>query len=108
MKNTDRLSRRTLLAASGAVIATSAFPRFAAAAEKVSEDDPTAVALGYVHDASQVDTAKWTKRVGSDGAKQFCNNCALYVDQGDGWGGCSIFQNRLVAGAGWCNAWIAK
>ena len=107
MKSSTNISRRTLLAAAGGIIATSAIPRVATAAEKVTEDDPTALALGYLHDASKVDTAKWSKRAGSEGAKQFCHNCSLYVDQGDGWGGCSIFQNRLVAGEGWCNAWIS-
>ncbi|MCX2980880.1 hypothetical protein EYC98_08380 [Halieaceae bacterium IMCC14734] len=107
MKNSDTISRRTLLTAAGAIIATSAFPRSTVAADKVSEDEATAVALGYLHDATQVDTNKWPKRAGAEGAKQLCNNCALYVDQGDGWGGCSIFQNRLVAGEGWCNAWVA-
>ena len=108
MSNELRFTRRDIIAATGAIIATSALPRLANAAEKVTEDDPTAVALGYHHDASKVDTSKWTKRAGADGAKQLCNNCALYVDQGDGWGSCSIFQGRLVNGDGWCNAWVAK
>ncbi len=108
MSNSKKFSRRDVLAASGAIIATSLVPRISLAADKVTEDDPTAVALGYQHDASKVDTAKWAKRAGDAGANQFCNNCALYVDQGDGWGACSIFQGRLVNGNGWCNAWIAK
>lgn len=102
-----RISRRNLLAASGALIASTALPHTAQAADKVPEDDPTAVALGYRHDAGSVDTAKFPKRAGDAGAKQFCDNCALYVDQGDGWGTCSIFQGRLVAAKGWCNAWVA-
>ncbi len=108
MSNSKKISRRDVLAAGGAIIATSLVPGISLAADKVTEDDPTAVALGYLHDASKVDTAKWAKRAGDAGAKQFCNNCALYVDQGDGWGACSIFQGRLVNGQGWCNAWIAK
>ncbi|MDJ0878685.1 MAG: high-potential iron-sulfur protein [Halieaceae bacterium] len=108
MSNSKKFTRRDVLAASGALIATSLVARPSFAADKVTEDDPTAVALGYLHDATKVDTAKWAKRAGDAGAKQFCNNCALYVDQGDGWGACSIFQGRLVAGGGWCNAWIAK
>ena len=107
MSKDFNISRRNLIAATGAIIATSALPRVGVAADKVTEDDPTAVALGYRHDASTVDTTKFTKRAGDAGAKQFCNNCALYVDQGDGWGSCSIFQGRLVAGVGWCNAWVA-
>jgi hypothetical protein len=108
MKTKPTLTRRKLLSAGGAIIATTAIPQFAKASDKVTEDDPTAVALGYLHDASQVDTAKWPKRAGAEGAQQFCHNCALYVDQGDGWGTCSIFQARLVKGEGWCNAWITK
>ncbi len=29
----------------------------------------------------------------------------LYVAGADGWGGCSIFQSKLVKGEGWCSAW---
>lgn len=76
---------------------------------KVSEDDPTAVALGYVHDAAAVDTARFPKRAGEAGAKQFCYNCSLYqADAEAEWGKCSIFPGKLVKGAGWCNAWVAK
>lgn len=76
---------------------------------KVSEDDPTAVALGYVHDAASVDTSKFPKRAGEAGATQFCDNCSLYqAAEGEEWGKCSIFPGKLVKGAGWCNAWVAK
>jgi hypothetical protein len=108
MSNSNKFSRREILAAGGAIIATSLIARSATAQDRVPEDDPTAVALGYLHDAGKVDTSKWAKRAGADGAKQFCDNCALYQDTGDGWGTCSIFQGRLVKGRGWCNAWIAK
>lgn len=108
MKNEYKLTRRNMIAAAGAIIATSALPRVGVAADKVPEDDATAVALGYKHDATAIDTAKWPKRAGEEGAKQFCNNCALYQDQGDGWGSCSIFGGRLVNGNGWCNAWVGK
>ena len=107
MTDRTKLTRRDILAATGAIIASSAIPQLAQAQEKVPEDDPTAVALGYKHDANAVDTAAFPKRAGDAGAKQLCSNCALYVDKGDGWGTCSIFQGRLVAGDGWCNAWVA-
>ena len=106
MNKKPGITRRDMLALGGAIIATSAIPHLATAADKVPEDDPTAVALGYKNDATTVDTAKWSKRAGDAGAKQFCNNCALYGDQGDGWGTCSIFGGRLVNGEGWCNAWV--
>jgi len=107
MNSKSRFTRRDIIALSGAIIATSAMPRLAAAADKLEEDDPTAIALGYKHDATAVDTTKFPKRAGDEGAKQFCDNCSLYVDEGDGWGQCSIFPGKLVAGKGWCNAWVA-
>jgi hypothetical protein len=69
---------------------------------RVSEDDPTAKALNYVHDARKVDAAKRA-------STSFCNNCALYSGGADDeWGKCSIFPGKLVAGEGWCSAWAAK
>lgn len=77
---------------------------------KLTEDDPTAKALGYKHDASTVDVKAFPKRAGEEGMKQFCSNCALWdkaAAEGAEWAGCSLFQNRLVAAKGWCNAWVA-
>ena len=76
------------------------------AAERITEDHPTAVALGYVHDASTVDVAKYPKRAGEEGAKQFCDNCIHYKETEPGWGTCGLFPNLLVAGPGWCNVWV--
>jgi hypothetical protein len=89
-------------AAAGLIIARSATADMPA----LSESDATAVALGYVEDASAVDTAKWSKKAGPDGDKQMCSTCSLYQAQDDVWGGCSIFPGKKVKGAGWCNAWI--
>lgn len=116
MSNKRKLSRRQFLgtalaAAALAPVAGRGLVPFAHAGSlaKVSEDDPTAVALGYVHDASKVDTAKFPKRAGAAGATQFCDNCSLYqAGEGEEWGKCSIFPGKLVKGAGWCNAWVAK
>ena len=77
--------------------------------EIVDESNPLAVSLGYKHDAGEVDTKNFPKRSGEAGEIQYCFNCALY--QGgtdDAWSACSIFQNKLVAGRGWCNAWVAN
>jgi hypothetical protein len=76
------------------------------AAEKITLDNPMAKALGYVHDASATDVAKFPKRAGAEGAKQFCDNCSQYVVTEEGWGTCAIFPNLLVAGKGWCNVWV--
>ena len=57
------------LAAGGSVVATAAIGQ-----AKLDEKDPQAVALGYVADASKVDTKKFPKYA----TGQLCSNCALY------------------------------
>lgn len=113
MKREQLINRRNFLKlgikASGGALALSAIPIHLVAADEVAEDEPLAQAMGYRVDASAVDTAKFPKRAGDAGATQFCNNCALYAGKvEDDVAPCSIFQNRLVKGAGWCNAWVAK
>ncbi len=113
MKEIKKLGRRQFLdisaKASCGVFALSAIPLHLLAQDTVSESEPLAQAMGYVEDASRVDTAKFPKRAGEAGAKQFCNNCALFAGEATAASApCSIFQNRLVAGPGWCNAWVAK
>ena len=38
--------------------------------------------------------------MGVKGSDQVCTNCRFYglVEEKDDWGGCQLFQNRLVAG----------
>lgn len=98
------------LKAGGGAIALGAIPvTLLADGEKVSVDEPLAQAMGYVEVAENTDTEKFPKRAGDAGANQYCYNCALYAgSEDDEWAACSIFQNRQVAGAGWCNAWVAK
>lgn len=73
----------------------------------VSEDDPSAKALGYRHDAASVDVEQFPRRAGAEGAKQLCNNCALYQGNSE-WGPCAIFPGKAVNGKGWCNAWAPQ
>ena len=95
--------------AGGGVLALSAIPIHLMAQDKVTEDEALAQAMGYVLDAATTDIKKFPKRAGDAGASQFCNNCALFSGEADAeFAPCSIFQNRLVAGKGWCNAWVAK
>lgn len=75
----------------------------------VKEDDPVAASLGYKHEASAVDTSKFPKRAGAEGAQQFCHNCQFYTARGDsGWGDCSIIRSGVVKAEGWCNTWAKK
>lgn len=73
------------------------------AAEKVALDDPAASALKYVQDATQ---AARSEKMGVPGAEQFCSNCRFYTDEDGEWGGCALFQNKLVAANGWCSGWV--
>ncbi len=104
-KSRDSISRRQFVTrAAAAAAGIAVMPRVADAQEmpKLAEDDPTAVALKYVHDATTADPAL---RPG----ERFCNNCALYTGAADAeWAPCSIFPGKLVAGPGWCSVWAPK
>jgi hypothetical protein len=79
--------------------------RAQAQAARIEESDPTAAALGYKHDASKVDKARFPKYA----AGQVCANCVLYQSKGnDAWAPCSAFGGKLVAAKGWCAAWAKK
>ena len=71
----------------------------------VDEKDAQAQSLGYKHDATKVDKAKFAKYQ----AGQTCANCTLYQGKpADAWGGCAIFPGKQVAGKGWCSAYVKK
>ncbi len=73
---------------------------------RVKEDDAVAQALGYKHDASKLDAAKYPGR-GAE-ANEYCKNCSLYVAGNDGWGACSIFAGKAVNANGWCASYNRK
>lgn len=78
--------------------------------EMVKESDPQAQALGYSADAKKVNTTKWTKRAGTEGAKQFCYNCQFFQAGGKDpkslpSAPCQILSMKGVASKGWCNTW---
>ena len=105
MSKTIRRELIQLIAVGGAVPLIAGA---AQAAERLAESDPIAIALGYKEDATTVDVAAYPKRSGAEGATQFCSNCKLYEEKGDGWGTCTAIAGKLVAGRGWCNAWIPE
>ena len=75
------------------------------ALEAVKETDPQALALGYVIDATKVDTKKYPKYA----AGQNCASCALYQGKaGEAAGNCPLFAGKQVVAKGWCSAWAKK
>lgn len=77
------------------------------AQQRVDENDPLARELGYRHDARQVDTGRFPKRAGAQGANQFCHTCQFFQG-GDDWAPCTVFDGRLVNANGWCNSWFGR
>ncbi len=74
------------------------------AAKRLSEDDPQAKSLSYVHDASTLEGSQTRYKSG-----QACVNCALYkAEEGAEWGACSIFPGKQVKGTGWCSVYAPK
>jgi len=68
---------------------------------KLAADDPQAVALQYVEDATA--SAAPNYQAGST-----CANCVLIQgNDGDAFRPCGIFPGKTVAAAGWCSAWAA-
>lgn len=58
----------------------------------LTEDDPQASALKYVHQSPYEDRQ--------------CSNCVLLQGkEGDEWRPCQLFPGKLVSAKGWCSAW---
>lgn len=77
----------------------------------VSPSDPTASALGYVHDASKSEE----RAARPNGSTQTCSNCILFqgepqkLEGQEGmWGVCSVIQGGMVNAQGWCKSWALK
>ena len=71
---------------------------------KITEDDPAAKALIYVHDVADVDTSNPLAARFEPG--QDCSNCVqIQGEEGADWRPCAIFPGKLVANKGWCSVW---
>jgi High potential iron-sulfur protein len=71
----------------------------------LTPDDPTGKALGYVDDATKVDTKKYA----SYAAGQKCSTCMQSKgNAGDAWLSCSIFAGKAVNANGWCQVYVKK
>ncbi len=99
-------SRRALIRGLlvGSAITSMAAPRrsFAQSAPRVDVKDPTALAVGYVENISQLDLKKYPGYLkGST-----CENCALLQGSaGENYRPCSLFAGKLVSVSGWCSGW---
>ena len=106
-----RISRRSFIG--GAVTTAAIAPatgvlqpaRAAAPPSPIDVNDPTAKALGYVADATKVDTkANPTFKPG-----QHCANCIQFQGKPtDKQAACPIFLGKLVSATGWCKVWAQK
>jgi hypothetical protein len=77
-------------------------PALAQDLPKLSLDDPLAVGLQYVEDAT-------TSTAPNYKAGQSCSNCLqIQGNDGDAYRPCAIVPGKLVAASGWCSAWVAK
>lgn len=77
-------------------------PALAQDLPKLSLEDPLAVGLQYVEDAT-------TSTAPNYKAGQSCSNCLqIQGNDGDAYRPCAIVPGKLVAASGWCSAWVAK
>ena len=77
----------------------------AAALPPLDPNDPTAKALGFVNDATKVDSK--TQATFKPGQK--CATCAQYQGKtGDATAACTIFAGKSVPQGGWCQVWAQK
>lgn len=96
--------RQFMLTVVPALAALGSLPLHAQPA-KVDEADPVAKGVGYRHDATKVDAAKYP----SFAKGRVCNNCQLYQGKAtDAWAPCPLVGGKQVNGAGWCTAWVKK
>jgi hypothetical protein len=72
---------------------------------QVAEDDPAAVGLKYLHDASK---AERTDKAGTAAADQLCSNCQFIGSDSGEWRPCALFPGKAVNENGWCSAWAPK
>src|SRR5258708_34108722 len=67
--------------------------------------DPTAKALGFVNDATKIDS----KTHPTFKAGQKCSTCAQFQGQAsDATAACTIFAGKSVPAGGWCQVWAQK
>ena len=103
----SKFDRRQLL--KGALLGTALptlLPNGASAAALVTltEDDPTAKALGYHISAKTVDA----KAFPTYKPTQSCSNCVQLQPGTGNERGCNLFPGKSVSVDGWCKVWVQK
>jgi hypothetical protein len=71
----------------------------------IAEDDPQAVALQYVADATK---ATRTDKGDTPGSEQTCKNCQLATSTEGDQLPCQLFAGKSVSAGGWCSAWAKR
>jgi hypothetical protein len=101
-----KTSRRLFIVSAATLVSSTLFlDKARATGVAVAENDPTAQALGYKADASQVDKIKFAKYQQG----QSCAGCQLYQGKpSDGAGPCPLFGTKEVSAKGWCSAYVKK
>jgi hypothetical protein len=105
-----KISRRSIVKSgfiAGALLPVAGFVRNAAAAAlpPLDPNDPTAKALGFVNDATKVDS----KTHPTFKPNQKCATCAQFQGKaGDATAACTIFAGKSVPEGGWCQVWAQK
>lgn len=102
---TRRALLQSLTLAAGAAAVMKSDHARAGEPSKVDPKAPDAVALGYLEDATLVNSKKYpTFAKGST-----CENCLLLQGkEGGSYRPCSLFPGKLVAIKGWCTGWSAE
>lgn len=65
---------------------------------QLDENGAQAMGLGYRHDATEVENARYKPG-------QQCSNCVLFQGGSSAWGGCGLFIGKQVKATGWCSAY---
>jgi hypothetical protein len=103
----SKFDRRQILkrALLGAIALPVLLPeRSDAALVPLSEDDPTAKALGYHTNAKNVDP----KAFPTYKPNQQCGTCVQLQPGTGNERGCNLFAGKAVNVGGWCKVWVQK
>ena len=105
-RNDRRRFLKLALAGAAAPLAVALAPDARAAdLPHLEESDPVAAALGYKHDTTAVDAAKYPTHK----PEQICATCQFaQAPQADGWVPCTLFPGKSVNPKGWCVSWALK